>query len=121
MDEQEDQDRDCDGRQSEEDGRTPPPDSGDERRPDDRDDDRADVAAGDVGADGEAASLRRELLGQQAVADRVLGEPPIRDVIFGIANVAKLVANAWSAKPPPNSSPPTPSKWRRATIRVSPA
>ena len=33
---------------------------------------RPDVAAGDVGADGEAASLDRELLGEQAVADRVL-------------------------------------------------
>ena len=53
------------------------------------------------------AALRRELLGQQAVADRVLGEPPTRDTMFGIANVAKLVANAWSANPPPNRNPPT--------------
>ena len=49
-----------------------PADGGDERHADDRHDDGADVAAGDVGADGEAAPLRRELLGQQAVADRVL-------------------------------------------------
>ena len=38
------------------------------------------------------------------------GDPPMRDAIFGIANVAKLVANAWSAKPPPNSSPPKPEQ-----------
>ena len=38
--------------------------------PDDRDHDRPDVAAGDVGADGEAPTFRRELLGEEAVADR---------------------------------------------------
>ena len=34
------------------------------------------------------------------------GEPPMREAMFGMANVAKLVANAWSAKPPPNRIPP---------------
>ena len=44
----------------------------DQRRPDDGDEDRPDVAAGDVGTDREPASLRRVLLGEQPVADRVL-------------------------------------------------
>ena len=34
------------------------------------------------------------------------GEPPMREAMFGMANVAKLVANAWSANPPPNRIPP---------------
>ena len=33
------------------------------------------------------------------------GEPPIRDTMFGMAKVRKLVANAWSANPPPNRMP----------------
>ena len=49
------------------------------------------------------------------------GEPPMRDTMFGMANDEKPVANAWSTNPPPNSSPPTPSRCRRATIRVRPA
>ena len=72
-DEQQDRDGDRDGRQPERDRGAAPADRGDQRRADDRDDDRPDVAAGDVGADREAAPLRRELLGQQAVADRMLG------------------------------------------------
>jgi pyruvate,water dikinase len=39
---------------------------------DDRNGDGADVPAGDMGTDRKAAPLGRELLGQQAVADRVL-------------------------------------------------
>ena len=61
---------------------TTPADGRDQRRTDDGDDDRPDVPAGDVRADREAATFRRELLGQQAVAHGVLGRPadPRHDV-----------------------------------------
>ncbi len=49
------------------------------------------------------------------------GDPPIRDATFGTANVRKLVANAWSANPPPNRMPPKPSRWRREATLVRPA
>ena len=45
------------------------------------------------------------------------GEPPIRDTMFGTAKVRKLVANAWSANPPPNRMPPMPEQ---ATPRHDP-
>ncbi len=61
-----------DGRQAEHDRGAAPADRGDQRHADEGHDHRPDVAAGDVGADREASPLRRELLGQQAVADRVL-------------------------------------------------
>ena len=53
--------------------------------PIERDHHRADVAAGDVRADREPAPLRRELLGEQAVADRVLlrAADPRQDVRDG--------------------------------------
>ena len=37
------------------------------------------------------------------------GEPPIRDRTLATAKAAKVVANAWATKPPPNRSPPAPS------------
>ena len=43
-----------------------------QRHAEQRDDDRADVAAGDVRGDREPAAVGRELLGEEAVADRVL-------------------------------------------------
>ena len=49
------------------------------------------------------------------------GEPPIRQMMLGIANVMKLVARAWIAIPPPNTIPPAPSRLRRDTTRVSAA
>ena len=49
------------------------------------------------------------------------GEPPIRDATFGIANVAKLVARAWAAKPAPKTIPPTPRIDRLVNFRVSEA
>ena len=51
----------------------------DQRDADQRHDHRADIAARDVGADREPAPFGRELLGEQAVADRMLGraaDPP---------------------------------------------
>ena len=85
-------------------------------------DDGPDVAAGDVGADREAAPLRRELLGEQAVADRVLrrAADPRQDVRRPRTSRSSA-ANAWAAKPPPNRRPPAPSRVRRETIRVSAA
>ncbi len=71
-DEDEDEDGDDDGRYPEEDRCATPADGRDERRTDERDHDGADVAARDVGADREPAPLGRELLREQAVADRVL-------------------------------------------------
>ncbi len=52
-----------------------PAERGEHRRPDDRDDDRAQVPAGDMGADRKPAAGRRELLGEEAVPDRVLRRP----------------------------------------------
>ena len=52
--------------------RAAPADRRDERRPDERDNHRPDIAARDVGADREPAPLRRELLGEETVPDRVL-------------------------------------------------
>ncbi len=72
-DEGHDAQRDEHGRDAEEDERPAPAPAGDQPGAEQRHDDRPDVAASDVGADGEAPTLRRELLGQQAVADRVLG------------------------------------------------
>ena len=64
-----------------------------------RDDDRADVAAGDVGADREPAPLGRELLGEQAVADRVLrrAADPRHDV--GMANVSEAGGERLGREP----------------------
>ena len=82
---------DRDGRQPEDDRRAAPADRGDQRHADERDDDGPDVAAGDMGADREPAPLGRELLGQQAVADRMLGRPadPRRDVRDGVRHEAR--------------------------------
>ncbi len=49
------------------------------------------------------------------------GDPPMRDATLGMANVSRLTASAWSAKPPPNRIPPAPSSRRREKRRVSPA
>ena len=49
------------------------------------------------------------------------GAAPIRDSTLGMANVPKLEASAWAANPPPNRSPPVPSRTRREKIRVSDA
>ena len=71
-DEQQDRDRDEHGRDAEDDRGAAPARERDERHADHRHDDRAEIATRDVGTDRESASLGRELLGQQAVADRVL-------------------------------------------------
>ena len=71
--EEQDEDRDGDGRQPERDRGAPPAVDRDDRDADERHDHGPDVATGDVRADGETAPFGRELLGQQPVADRVLG------------------------------------------------
>ncbi len=67
---------------------------------------RADVAAGDVGADREAAPLGRELLGEQAVADRVLrrAADARRDVRDGERDEAG--GQGLGREPAPNRIPP---------------
>ncbi len=74
-DEEQDEDGHGDGRQTESDRRASPADREDQRRSDHRDDDGPDISASDVCADREPASFGRELLGQQAVADRMLRRP----------------------------------------------
>ena len=96
-----------DRRDPEDDRRRPPAEGAISAAPDERHDHRADVAAGDVGADREAAPLRRELLGEEAVADRVLRRPadPRHDVDDRERRRSWRPA-AWAAKPPPNRIPP---------------
>ena len=45
----------------------------------------------------------------------------MRDRMFAAAKVGKPGANAWATNPPPKSSPPAPSSFRRETSRVSEA
>ena len=97
-----------------------PAEGRDQRRADERDDDRSDVAAADVGADRKAAPLLGKLLGQQAVADRVLrrAADPRRDVD------APRTPGSSARRPAPRTRPrtampPVASSARRETIRVS--
>ena len=82
-DEQEDREGDEDRRDAEQRSTTPrQPMRAMSGAPRSADDDRPDVAAGDVGADREAAPILWELLGEQAVADGMLrrAADPRRDV-----------------------------------------
>ena len=98
-DEEQDRDADRDGRQPEHDRGAAPADRRDERNADQCHDHRANVPARDVGADREAAPFGRELLGQQAVADRVLrrAADARRDVRDGEASGSR-----WPEPGPPS-------------------
>ena len=72
-DEGEDAKGDRDRGDAEHDRHTAPADQRQERRPDDCDDDGADIAPSDVSADGKSAPVSGKLFGQQPVPDRVLG------------------------------------------------
>ena len=62
---------------------------------------RAKVAAGDVRRDRPGVLADRTLLSDQRVADRVLGEPPIRATIVKSENGSQLVAVAAATMPAP--------------------
>ena len=91
----------------------------DQPRPGEGDDDRPDVAAGDVGADREAAPLRRELLGQQAVADRMLrrATDPRQDVDDRERREAE--SPAPGREPAAEQEAAGPEQRRREMTRVS--
>ena len=65
----------------------------------DRHDHRADVAAGDVGADGEAPPLGWELLGEEAVPDRMLRRATDAGDDVREANAGKDWVTAWARTP----------------------
>ena len=113
--------RDEHGRDAEQHERPAPADAGDEPRAEQRHDHRPDVAARDVGTDGEAAALRGELFGQQPVADRMLGRAADAGDDQRAANAAMPGASAIRAWKPPITTPPNPSSRARVKWRVSEA
>ena len=118
-DQREDRDRGDGREQPEHDRRAAPAEGGKQRHADQRDDDRADVATGDVRGDREPTAMGRELFGEEPVADRVLRRPADPGQHVGHGEGQEAGGECLGDEPAAEQQPAAAQQPARETTRVS--